>query len=227
MSKFNKKIIIAIDGPSGAGKSTIGKLLSLHFGYPYLDTGALYRAIAYKILNEKISLEDENNLYEICKNANIQIVQDKEKGIKIFLDNKDITEEIRTPQISMLASKVSAIKSVRSALLDIQRRIAEKEGAVVEGRDIGTVVFPDADFKFFLIASPEERGKRRYLELKEKNIDVSLEDTIKSIIKRDEDDSTREIAPLKKAEDAIEIDSTNMGIEEVLSYMIEIIESNF
>lgn len=218
-----KKIIIAIDGPSGAGKSTVAKLLARRLGYIYIDTGAMYRAVALKAKREGVDINDNATLNRLCGNVKLEFVPDN-GGLRTILNGEDVSEAIRTPDMSMAASDISARKEVREALLVLQRKMGEKGGVVLEGRDVGTVIFPNAEAKFFLDASLEERGKRRYKELAAKGMDVTLEQTTEEVKKRDINDSSRDIAPLKKAGDAVVVDSTGLGIEEVVDRMIGVVK---
>ncbi len=213
-------LIIAVDGPSGAGKSTIARLLSKRLGYLYLDTGAMYRAVALAVKRAGVSPDDDGALAAVCREAEISFVR-TDDHCHVFLDGEDVSAAIRTPELSLLTSKISMKKAVRDILARRQRELGQDGGVVLEGRDIGTVVFPDADLKFFLSASAEERGKRRYLELKAKGEDVQLERTIAEVAQRDQQDAQREHAPLRRADDAIDIDSTGLSIEEVVALMEE------
>jgi cytidylate kinase len=215
-------LIIAIDGPSGAGKSTITRLLSQRLNYLYIDTGAMYRAVAVAVRRAGVSAEDDAALTGLCREADIAFVR-TDGCCNVLLNGEDVTEAIRTPEISLLTSKISAKKVVRDFLAGLQRELGKNGGVVLEGRDIGTVVFPDADVKFFLSASAEERGKRRYLELKAKGEDVCLERTVAEAAQRDDQDARREHAPLRRADDAIDVDSTKLSIDEVVVLMEEII----
>lgn len=217
-----KKIIIAIDGPSGSGKSTVAKLLASRLGYMYIDTGAMYRAVALQAKRDSVDINDSSALNRLCDNIKLEFVPDN-GGLRTILNGEDVSEAIRTPEMSMAASDISALKEVREALLVLQRRMGETGGVVLEGRDVGTVIFPNAEAKFFLDASLDERGKRRYKELAAKGMDVTLEQTIEDVRKRDDNDSSRDIAPLKKADDAVVVDSTGIGIEEVVERMIEVV----
>jgi cytidylate kinase len=210
--------VIAIDGPSGAGKSTITRLLADRLGYLHIDTGAMFRAIALTVKRSGVDLADEEALAALCGGVDISFIR-SEQGCRVLLNGEDVSEAIRTPEISLLTSTVSAIKSVRDILLELQREMGKAGGVVLEGRDIGTVVFPDAEVKFFLTASAEERGRRRYLEMLEKGEDVTMEGTIAEVARRDEQDEQREHAPLRRAADAIVIDSSGLSIEDVLSLM--------
>lgn len=215
-------LIIAIDGPSGAGKSTITRLLSKRLGYLYIDTGAMYRAVALAVKRAGVPLEDDAALASLCREIEIAFVR-TDGCCHVLLNGEDVSAAIRTPEISLLTSKISARKVVRDILVGLQRELGKDGGVVLEGRDIGTVVFPDADVKFFLSASAEERGSRRFLELKAKGEDVRLERTVAEVAQRDEQDARREHAPLCRADDAIDIDSTSLTIEEVLVLMEETI----
>jgi CMP/dCMP kinase len=211
--------VIAIDGPSGAGKSTAARLLAERLGYVYIDTGAMYRAIGWKAKREGIDPSDEAKMADLCRRTEVTIRQ-VGKNPGFFVDGQDVTGEIRTPEMGMMASAVSKSPSVRARLLTLQRDLGRCGGVVLDGRDIGTVVFPDADAKFFLDASAEERGRRRYLELKEKGLEVDLMQITQEIRDRDSQDSGRSIAPLRRADDAVLIDSTAMDIDEVLDKML-------
>lgn len=218
MNKRTGGLVIAIDGPSGAGKSTIAGMLASRLGYLQIDTGAMYRAVAYLMKNASVDLADGAAVENFCSNVDIRFAT--LDGVKRVLANgQDVTGLIRTPEISSLTSRVSALKPVREALLVSQREMGRIGGVVLEGRDIGTVVFPDADLKFFLFASPEERGRRRYEELCAKGESVTLQETVNDVIKRDEQDSQRDIAPLRQADDAIPVDSTGLDIDAVLGLM--------
>lgn len=207
-------IRIAVDGPSGAGKSTIAKAVAKRLGIDYIDTGAMYRAIGYKMLKKGINVDDLEGIQRLLDTTEI----DFSKG-DIILDGQVINDLIRTPEISKQASSCSAVGIVREKLVDLQQKMGGAKSVVMDGRDIGTVVFPDAEYKFFITASPEERAKRRYNELIEKGQKVNYDQVLADITDRDHNDSTREITPLRKAEDAIEVDTTNMTIEEVIEYI--------
>jgi cytidylate kinase len=212
------KMRIAIDGPSGAGKSTMAKLLAGKLKLDYIDTGAMYRAVGLKMSREGLNMSDEDRekRIELLDSTDI----DFEDG-KVTLDGEDVSGLIRTPEISKLASDFSSLAEVREKLVKIQRGIGERKSVVMDGRDIGTNVFKDAEIKFYLTATAEERAKRRFKELTEKGKDVSYEDTLSDIKKRDHNDSHRKLNPLKKADDAIEIDTTLMTIDEVVGKMID------
>ena len=212
-------MIIAIDGPAGSGKSTIAKLVAEDLGLIYLDTGAMYRLVTLKALNEGI-LDDLGKIKEMLDNLNIDI---RENGF--YLDNTDVSEEIRKPIVSENVSSVAAIREVREKMVDLQRKFSESKNVILDGRDIGTVVFPNADIKIFLVADARERADRRYRELVAKGEDVKIEEIYENILKRDKIDSTRKESPLKKAADAIEIDTTSKDIEKVKSEILKIIKN--
>ena len=212
-----RPFIVAIDGPSGAGKSTVSKLLARRVGLSFVDTGALYRAVALSARREGIGADDDDGLRTLLGRIRISFQSVGEEN-RVFLDGADVSKEIRTPDISLLASAVSARPVVRDGLLGLQRRLALEAplGAVLEGRDIGTVVFPDADLKFFLEASPEVRARRRFEELFQKGGESSLEAVLADQTKRDRDDASRAVAPLRAAEDAIRVDSSGLPLSEVV-----------
>ncbi|MBP7100217.1 MAG: (d)CMP kinase [Leptotrichiaceae bacterium] len=203
-------MIIAIDGPAGSGKSTIAKLIAKDLGMIYLDTGAMYRLFTLKILKEKINFYATKEIIKLLSNLKIDIKKDK-----FYLDGEDVTEEIRKTEVSMIVSKVATIKEVRETMVDHQIEFSKSKNIILDGRDIGTVVFPNADLKIFLVADPMERAKRRYKELIKKGEKVLLDEIYENIVTRDKIDSTRKESPLKKAEDAVEVDTTYKNIEEV------------
>jgi cytidylate kinase len=213
-------LIIAIDGPAGSGKSTIAKILSKRFNYKYIDTGAMYRAVALKSIENNVPLSDEIRVSKIAEGIKIEFTPGNNNQ-KIYADGEDVTLKIRDEMIGNGASIVSAYSGVRKALLIKQRGMGKSGGVVMEGRDIGTVVFPDAHIKFFLDASVEERGRRRYLELKEKGEDVQMDKIIEDIKKRDDNDTSRNLAPLKKSENSIVIDTTGISIDGVIENMLQ------
>ncbi|CEQ20783.1 cytidylate kinase [[Clostridium] sordellii] len=210
-----KNLVIAVDGPAGAGKSTIAKIVADKLNINYIDTGAMYRAITYKVLTNNIDINDENAIVEVAKNSDIDF-----KDNNIYLDGKILKEEIRTPQVSHNVSNIAQIKDVRHLMVDVQRDIGNKSSVILDGRDIGSYVFPNADYKFYLVASPEERGERRYKELIKKGYETTLDEVINDVIRRDEIDSNRKFAPLVKAKDAIEIDTTGKNIDNVVESVI-------
>ncbi|MBE6700982.1 MAG: (d)CMP kinase [Ruminococcaceae bacterium] len=217
-----KIINIAIDGPSGAGKSSLAKKVAKTLGYIYVDTGALYRSIGYYVRNKGISLEEVNKTIDLLPEIKLDLCYDN--GVqKVMLNGEDVSSYIRTPDISMYASAVSAIPEVRTFLLDIQRNIAKTKSVVMDGRDIATVVLPDADVKIYLTADPKKRAERRYEELIGKGVETTLEEVYNDMTLRDKNDSTREVAPAIKAEDAILLDNTLFTEEDTLKRAIEII----
>ena len=210
------KINIAIDGPGAAGKSTIAKCLAKKLNYVHLDTGAMYRSTAYKALQNHISLEDEEAVCKMLENTKIQLATDG----SIFLDGEDVSDKIRTNEISLAASLVSKLANVRRMLVERQQEIAKEKGFIMDGRDIGTVVLKDAEVKIYMTATPMARAKRRYDQNIAKNIPTgSIEEIAREIAERDLQDMTRENSPLKKADDAVEIDTSDMSIEEVTEYI--------
>ena len=211
-----KNLVIAVDGPAGAGKSTIAKIVADKMNINYIDTGAMYRAITYKVLQSGIDINNENEVIEIAKKSDIDF-----KDNNIYLDGKILKEEIRTPEVSHNVSNVAQIKDVRHLMVDVQRDIGNKSSVILDGRDIGSYVFPNADYKFFLVASSKERGERRYKELIKKGYNTTLEEVINDVIRREEIDSNREFAPLVKANDAIEIDTTGKSIDKVVESVID------
>lgn len=211
------KINIAIDGPSGAGKSTISDNLATKLDYVHLDTGAMYRSVAYCAVKKGLSIDDEEN---ISKLIDEEFDLDMKNDGRIICNNEDITNKIRTNEMSLRASDVSKLLKVRKALVKAQQKIASKKGYIVDGRDICEVVLPDAEVKVFLTASAEDRAKRRLLQNIEKGIDGDYDSILEDIKKRDYQDSHREFSPLKKADDAIEIDSSNLSIEEVVDRIL-------
>jgi cytidylate kinase len=221
---MSRKPIVAIDGPAGAGKSTVSKRLARRLGYTLIDTGALYRAVALVAQRRGVALEDDPELAEIVRDLRIEFRFDGEVN-RVFLGDEDVSEAIRTPEISRAASDVSARKVVRDGLLDLQRRLGEGGGVVLEGRDIGTVVFPDAEVKVFLTASEEERARRRTQELREKGMAVELEATLREVRERDRQDSTRAHAPLRKADGAVEVITDGLGIDEVVERIARLVAS--
>ena len=217
-----KKLLITIDGPAGAGKTTVSRALADRLGYRYIDTGALYRGVAYEVKRRGIDPENEAGLQDLC--CRIQLRFESEgKRLRLYSNGVDISDFIRTPEISMLASAVSAKSIVRDYLLEVQRDIGQKKAAVFEGRDMGTVVFPEADVKFFLDASSKTRALRRYQELDVES-SQSLEEVSQDMQQRDTNDSTRSLAPLRPAEDAIRIDSSELSVQKVVDLMLSHID---
>lgn len=210
---------IAIDGPAGAGKSTIAKLVAKKLGYLYIDTGAMYRAVAWKALQAGVAFEDERGLGRLAQECEL-VLKDEESGYKVFCDGVDISEAIRTPQVGAAASPVSAVGEVRTSLVAQQRRMASQYDVVMDGRDIGTKVLPDAACKVFLTASLAERARRRTEDLSQKGHDVNFEEVKRDIEERDARDSSRSNSPLVQAEDGILLDSTNLTIEQVVAEIL-------
>ena len=219
--------VVAIDGPAGTGKGTIAKLLSERLDLINIDTGAMYRCVALDMISKEIKLDEINKIENLLKNIHIELRKQDKKEF-VFLNGKDVTDKIRSIEVTRLASPISAIEIVRAKMVELQRKMGEGKNIVMEGRDIGTVVFPNADVKIYLDADVEIRAKRRTLQNKEKNINMTYEEVLEDIKKRDKRDKTRKISPLKVAEDAIVIDGTNMSIEETYDKIKEIIlEKNY
>ncbi len=216
---MGKKIIITIDGPAGAGKSTVSKIVAKNFNYIYLDTGALYRALAYKALTLNMPCDDPVALEKLCATTDV-VLKNISGQIKVYVDDEDVEEKIRTEEVGLAASKISTYAIVRKKLLDLQREAGRQGGIVAEGRDMGSVVFPDADCKFYLDATLEERTRRRYAELMSKGILAEYELIQRDMLKRDEQDKQRAIAPLKAPEGATIIDSDILTINEVVEMII-------
>ncbi|MDO4553022.1 MAG: (d)CMP kinase [Bacillota bacterium] len=212
---MKEKLRIAIDGPSGAGKSTIARQVAGALGIDYIDTGAMYRAVGYKALREQIPLEDREALGAMLSATEIDF-----SGGNTLLDGEVINDKIRTPEVSKMASDISALPEVREKLVALQRQMGSSKSVVMDGRDIGTNVLRDAEYKFFLTASAEERARRRWLELLEKGETVSLEEVQADIAARDHNDSSRPLNPLRRAPDALEIDSSHMSIEQVTAFIL-------
>lgn len=217
-----KSVVVTIDGPAGAGKTTVSRMLAEALGYRYVDTGALYRAVALAAISAGVSAEDDAGLETLCRKLTLNYVM-TDQGSRLILNGNDITDQLRTPEVSMMASAVSARPVVRDFLMGIQKRMGDEKAAVFEGRDMGTVVFPSAEVKFFLDASPKIRALRRYKEL-EGQVPLSLQDVEKDMALRDKNDSSRSVAPLKPASDAILIDSSALPVAEVVGKMIRIVQ---
>ncbi|MGX6590815.1 (d)CMP kinase [Cetobacterium ceti] len=215
-----ENFVVAIDGPAGSGKSTIAKIIGKDYGLTYLDTGAMYRMVALYTLKNNISLENKKEIVNALEKIEIDI-----QGEKFILNGEDVSKEIRTPEVASIVSPVAAIKEVRVKLVELQREISSGKKVILDGRDIGTVVFPKADLKIFLVASPEERAKRRMKDYESKNIKENFEEVLASIKERDHIDSTRKESPLKKAEDAIEIDTSFLNISEVVDKISSLINN--
>jgi cytidylate kinase len=218
---LNRKLIIAIDGPAGSGKSTVSRLVAKKLGLLYLDTGAMYRALTLKAMRESLDLEDAAALVEMTENTKIRLEPESSgDATKVFLDNKDVTRQIRTPELTENIKYIARVPGVRECMVKIQRSIGEKSGAVLEGRDTTTVVFPDAAYKFYLDADINERAKRRFRELKALGMNATLEEVLQDAERRDKSDQTRSVGALKRAEDAIYIDTTNLSIDEVVGKIL-------
>ena len=213
-------MIIAIDGPAGSGKSTIAKLVAKRLNYRYIDTGAMYRAVAWTAQKKGISLADESAMAKIAQSLKIEFVPSAE-GQEVKVNGKNTGALLKNEAVARGAATVAAQKFVREVLVDQQRQIGKKGNTVMDGRDIGTVVFPEAQKKFFFIADAEERGRRRYKELKSKNPDLDLKTIVEEIRQRDQEDINRKISPLVKAQDALEVDTTRLSIEEVTDYVLK------
>lgn len=218
--------VIAIDGPAGVGKSTTSRELARRLGYTLVDTGALYRGVALAARERGISWDDEAAIVALCPQIDLAFAPQEDGSTRLLLDGRDRGDDIRTPAMSSGASQVSAYPGVRRALLGIQRKLGAEGGVVLEGRDIGTVVFPDAEVKLFLTASAEERARRRVEDLESRGIAVAYDELLAQIRARDEADSTRAIAPLRPAEDAVILDSTHLDMEAVVRHVVEMVESS-
>ncbi len=221
MEKLNYKI--AIDGPASSGKSTIAKILADKYQLVYVDTGAMYRTLTYLALKQQVPVNNEEKLVNLLKSVEITFER-VENGQLVYANEENVTDAIRGHEVTNNVSEVSSFSKVREELVARQQQIAENTGVVMDGRDIGTVVLPDADVKIFLVASVDERAERRYLENKEKGISSDFERLKREIIARDEYDSNREVSPLKQAEDAVRLDTTSLSIQEVVNKCIDIIE---
>ncbi len=218
-----KNIVIAIDGPAGAGKSTVAKLVAKKLGFLYIDTGAMYRCLTLKSMENGINWEDKDKLIEIAKNTEIEFITNSE--YKVIMDGKDVSKEIRDEIISKNTKYIASILEIREILWEKQRKYREKFNIVMEGRDIGSKVFPDAEIKIYLDASVDERAKRRYLQLKEMGIEEDIQKIKKEIIERDNRDKNREIAPLIKSDDYYYLDTTDLSIEQVVEKIINIFKT--
>jgi cytidylate kinase len=214
------KITIAIDGPAASGKSTTAKLVAHKLGYLHIDTGAMYRALTLKALDEKIDLSDKKEIVHLAQTSTIRL-EVKDSTTKVFLDGTEVTKRIRTQQVNRSVSTVSSYKGVRDVMVQAQQQMAASGGVVLEGRDIGTVVLPKAELKIFMIASVEERARRRKKDLALVGIEADQDDLVKEIDARDQKDSTREASPLRKAPDAIELDTSTLAIEEQVDFILE------
>lgn len=212
--------VITIDGPSGAGKGTIARLLADKLGWQLLDSGAIYRVLALAAIHHNVALDNEDALTPLAGHLDVRFVSDNESGIKVILEGEDVTRDIRSEKIGNCASKVAAFPRVREALLRRQRAFLGEEGLIADGRDMGTIVFPQAPVKFFLTASAQERAQRRFNQLQEKGFDANIQSLLSEITERDERDRNRTVAPLVPADDALVIDSTGLSIEKVLEKVL-------
>lgn len=219
----NKQNIIAIDGPAGVGKSTVSRMVAAATGFTYLDTGAMYRGVGLFLQEHGVDLTDVAAIEKLLQGLDLQLLPaaGKSMDVGVLINNRDVSDAIRTPEMAMVASNVSALPVVRDYLTSMQRSYGERGQIVAEGRDIGTVVFPAAAFKFFLDARPTERARRRYSQLKAKGLDADLDEILEMTLTRDKNDSEREIAPLVQAEDASRIDTTEISVDEVVSLILQ------
>ncbi|PEB52646.1 cytidylate kinase [Bacillus pseudomycoides] len=223
---MDKRISIAIDGPAAAGKSTVAKVVAKELSYVYIDTGAMYRTLTYAALEQNVDIENEEKLMDVLKNVHIEFQQGENTQL-VFLNGQDVSEVIRTPDVTNRVSIVAKHRLVREEMVRRQQELAAKGGVVMDGRDIGTHVLPNAEVKIFMLASVEERAERRHLENMKKGFASSLEQLKKEIAQRDKLDSEREVSPLKKADDALELDTTSLSIEEVVQKIMNIISEVF
>lgn len=219
-------MIIAIDGPAGAGKSTVAKILAKKLGFLYIDTGAMYRALTLKALDSSTDIKNTQAIIDLAGKSSISLSSKSDGSLKVLLDGKDVSKEIREPRITKFVSDIAKIKDVRIIMLELQRKLGKERNSVLDGRDIGTVVFPNAEKKFYIDAQSNERINRRYKELRQAGQNITLEDVKIDLNNRDRIDSTREFAPLKKAKDAIYIDTTELTIEEVVNRVLKNIPTN-
>lgn len=217
-------INIAIDGPSGAGKSSLASFIANELSFVHVDTGALYRAVGYYIVCHNVEPSDPKAVVPLLNSLKVDVEYDGARKQHVFINGEEVAEQLRTNDVSMAASAASAIPEVRAFLLDLQRNIAEKENIIMDGRDVGTVILPNADIKFFLSASPEKRADRRLKEYEAKGINISYEKVLEDIIQRDKNDSTRKISPLKQADDAIPVDNSDMTEDETKEFILNMIK---
>ena len=222
----DKKLLIAIDGPAGVGKTSVGKALASHYGLGFLSTGIMYRCLGWKVLNGKVNLQDEEAVYNAAKSIIWGFEKESDSNLKVLVDGQFLGDTLLSEEVARAASITSALPKARAVITEKQKEMAAEGGLVMEGRDIGTVIAPNAKLKFYLIASAEARANRRVLQLKEKGQEANYDDILKSIISRDERDSSRKTAPLKPAEDAVIIDTSNLSLEEVINKVLEISHKN-
>lgn len=224
---MNGFVSVAIDGPSGAGKSSMARRLASAFGFIYVDTGAIYRTVGLAAYRAGIDRKNESAVMELLPRLDIAMRYNEAAEQRMYLDGEDVSDKIRLPEISICASDVSAHAAVRAYLMEMQRKLARENNVIMDGRDIGTAVLPEAELKIFLTASPEARAKRRLLELESKGVATRYDDVLRDILYRDEQDSSREAAPLKKAEDAVMVDTSDIGFDESLSLLCELLIARF
>ncbi len=224
---MKKSFIVAIDGPAGSGKSTVAKNVAKKMSFLYIDTGAMYRAVTLKVLREKVNLNDASAVADVARRSKVRLDTNSRGAQRIFLDGEDVTGTIRTPELTRCVAYIARVKRVRGYMVKLQRGLGKSSDSVLEGRDIGTVVFPDADIKFYLDASFKERTIRRFKELRSSKQDIRLRDIANDLKIRDRKDITRKYAPLKKAEDAVCIDTTRLSIEEVTDKLLGIIKQKY
>ena len=224
---MSKKISVAIDGPSGAGKSTIARRIAEEFGFIYVDTGAIYRTVGLAVAVRDISPKDKNAVIAILPEISVKLAYGEDGLQHMYLDGEDVSSRIRTPQISLYASDVSAYPEVRAYLMEMQRSLARENDVIMDGRDIGTVVLPDAGLKIYLTASPEARARRRFDELRAKGQDVCFEDVLRDLLQRDDNDTSRAAAPLRAADDAVLLDTTDLDFEHSCRAVADLIRERF
>lgn len=219
-----RNLVIAIDGPAGSGKSTVARRVADELGYLYIDTGAMYRAVALEALRRGLTLDQQDEIIDIANELDMQFTRDESGNLRLIVDGEDVSDEIRLPEVTELSSPVSAIQEVRRRLVELQRQMGARGGVVMEGRDIQTVVFPEAEVKIFLSASEDERARRRLEELRQKGINATFAEVKRALVERDERDTARDVAPLLKAEDGVEINTDHMTVEEVVNAVLDIVK---
>jgi cytidylate kinase len=221
----SRKMVIAIDGPAGSGKSTVARRVADALHYVYIDTGAMYRAVALEVLRRGIAVSDEDEVVDVANDLEMVFRREKDGSLRLLVDGEDVTEEIRLPEVTELSSPVSAIHGVRQRLVELQRQMGRGGGVVMEGRDIQTVVFPQADVKVFLTASEDERARRRFAELQTQGINTTFAEVKRAIIERDERDTARDVAPLLKAPDGVELNTDGLTVDQVVEAVLDIVRS--